>query len=207
MPRQEIEKYFSYLGNDLSNAILEISSVQGFPEGTELVREGQYVKVVPLVVDGLVKVFTRKEDKELLLYYIQPRESCIMSFTASIRNEKSKIYAVTETAATLVLIPADKINNLVNQYPALNQLFYQQFDLRYTSLIETINALMYERLDRRLMDYLHDKKKVTGKNPIPISHKEIATDLGTAREVISRLVKKLELNNKLKQHQNSIEIL
>lgn len=207
MPPKEIEKYFSYLGKELADAILTISSVQGFPEATELVREGQYVKVVPLVVDGLVKVFTRKEDKELLLYYIQPRESCIMSFTASIRNEKSKIYAVTETATTLVLIPADKINNLVNQYPALNQLFYQQFDLRYTSLIETINALMYERLDKRLMDYLHDKKKVTGKNPIPISHKEIATDLGTAREVISRLVKKLELSNKLKQHQNSIEIL
>lgn len=207
MPPQEIEKYFSYLGKELADAILTISSVQGFPEATELVREGQYVKVVPLVVDGLVKVFTRKEDKELLLYYIQPRESCIMSFTASIRNEKSKIFAVTETATTLVLIPADKINNLVNQYPALNQLFYQQFDLRYTSLIETINALMYERLDKRLMDYLHEKITITGKNPLPISHKEIATDLGTAREVISRLVKKLELNNKLKQHQNSIEIL
>lgn len=203
----EIEKYFSYLGKELSDAILTISTVQGFPEGTELVREGQYVKVVPLVVDGLVKVFTRKEDKELLLYYIQPKESCIMSFTASIRNEKSKIFAVTETASTLVLIPADKVNNLVNEFPALNQLFYQQFDLRYTSLIETINALMYERLDKRLMDYLHDKIKVTGKNPLPISHKEIATDLGTAREVISRLVKKLELSNKLKQHQNSIEIL
>lgn len=207
MPPQEIEKYFSYLGKELADAILTISSVQGFPEATELVREGQYVKVVPLVVDGLVKVFTRKEDKELLLYYIQPRESCIMSFTASIRNEKSKIFAITETATTLVLIPADKINNLVNQYPALNQLFYQQFDLRYTSLIETINALMYERLDKRLMDYLHEKITITGKNPLPISHKEIATDLGTAREVISRLVKKLELNNKLKQHQNSIEIL
>lgn len=207
MPPKEIEKYFSYLGKELADAILTISSVQGFPEATELVREGQYVKVVPLVVDGLVKVFTRKEDKELLLYYIQPRESCIMSFTASIRNEKSKIFAVTETATTLVLIPADKINNLVNQYPALNQLFYQQFDLRYTSLIETINALMYERLDKRLMDYLHEKITITGKNPLPISHKEIATDLGTAREVISRLVKKLELNNKLKQHQNSIEIL
>ena len=130
-----------------------------------------------------------------------------MSFTSSIRQEKSKIFAVTETASTLVLIPSDKINNLVNQFPALNQLFYQQFDLRYTSLIDTINALMYERLDKRLMDYLQDKVKLTGKNPLVISHKEIATDLGTAREVISRLVKKLELSEKLKQHQNSIEIL
>lgn len=207
MPSQEIEKYFGYLGKDLSEAILDVSSIQGFDEGTELVREGQYVKVVPLVVNGLVKVFTRKEDKELLLYYIQPKESCIMSFTSSIRQEKSKIFAVTETASTLVLIPSDKINNLVNQFPALNQLFYQQFDLRYTSLIDTINALMYERLDKRLMDYLQDKVKLTGKNPLVISHKEIATDLGTAREVISRLVKKLELSEKLKQHQNSIEIL
>lgn len=207
MPLQEPEKYFSFLGKELTSEILAVSDIKEFAAGTELVKEGQYVKAVPLVINGLVKVFTRKEDKELLLYYIQPKESCIMSFTASIRQEKSKIFAVTENATTVILIPADKISQLVNNFPSLNQLFYQQFDQRYTELIETINTLLYDRLDKRLMDYLTDKTKVTGTNPVHISHKEIATDLGTAREVVSRLIKKLEHSHKLKQHPNSIEIL
>lgn len=207
MPLQEPEKYFSFLGAALTAEILAVSDIKEFDAGTELVKEGQYVKAVPLVMNGLVKVFTRKEDKELLLYYIQPKESCIMSFTASIRQEKSKIFAVTENAVTVVLIPADKISQLVNNFPSLNQLFYQQFDQRYTELIDTINTLLYDKLDKRLMDYLTDKTNVTGSNPLHISHKEIAADLGTAREVVSRLIKKLEHSHKLKQHPNSIEIL
>lgn len=207
MPLQEPEKYFSFLGKELTNEILAVSDIKEFAAGTELVKEGQYVKAVPLVINGLVKVFTRKEDKELLLYYIQPKESCIMSFTASIRQEKSKIFAITENAVTVVLIPADKISQLVNNFPSLNQLFYQQFDQRYTELIDTINTLLYDKLDKRLLDYLTDKTNVTGSNPVHISHKEIAADLGTAREVVSRLIKKLEHSHKLKQHPNSIEIL
>ncbi len=207
MSLQEPEKYFSFLGAALTAEILAVSDIKEFDAGTELVKEGQYVKAVPLVMNGLVKVFTRKEDKELLLYYIQPKESCIMSFTASIRQEKSKIFAVTENAVTVVLIPADKISQLVNNFPSLNQLFYQQFDQRYTELIDTINTLLYDKLDKRLLDYLTDKTNVTGSNPLHISHKEIAADLGTAREVVSRLIKKLEHSHKLKQHPNSIEIL
>lgn len=207
MPLQNPEKYFSFLGKELTKEILAVSDIKEFAAGTELVKEGQYVKAVPLVMNGLVKVFTRKEDKELLLYYIQPKESCIMSFTASIRQEKSKIFAVTENSTTVVLIPSDKITGLVNNYPSLNHLFYQQFDQRYSELIETINTLLYDRLDKRLMDYLQDKIKVTGSNPVHIAHKEIAADLGTAREVVSRLIKKLEHSRKLKQHHNSIEIL
>ena len=207
MPFQNPEKYFRFLGTELTNEILAVSDIKEFAASTELVKEGQYVKAVPLVMNGLVKVFTRKEDKELLLYYIQPKESCIMSFTASIRQEKSKIFAVTETATTVVLIPADKISSLVNNFPSLNHLFYQQFDQRYSELIETINTLLYDKLDKRLMDYLQDKAKVTGSNPVHIAHKEIAADLGTAREVVSRLIKKLEHSHKLKQHHNSIEIL
>lgn len=207
MPPSQPEKQFSFLGKALTDEILAISSITAFEPGTELVREGQYVKAVPLVMDGLVKVFTRKEDKELLLYYIQPEESCIMSFTASIRQEKSRIFAVTESNTTVILIPADRIGSLVNQYPALNQLFYQQFNLRYSELIDTINTLLYDKLDKRLLDYLNEKARITGHNPVPVSHKEIAADLGTAREVISRLVKKLEHGKKLKQLSSSIEIL
>jgi CRP/FNR family transcriptional regulator len=202
----EIENKFKYLGKDLLTELLAVSETKIFPVNTELVREGQYVKYIPIVLNGLVKVFTQFEDKELLLYYIQPDQSCIMSFSSCINNDKSKIFAITEEESTVLLIPSSKIANWVIEFPQINMLFYQQYDLRYSELVDAIHHLLYYKLDKRLLDYLTEKIKVTGKNPIKISHKEIANDLGTAREVVSRLVKKLEKQNVLKQYHDSIEL-
>jgi CRP/FNR family transcriptional regulator, anaerobic regulatory protein len=129
-----------------------------------------------------------------------------MSFSACLRSEKSKIFAITQKETTALLIPADKLAGWVVEYPSINQLFYQQFDLRYTELIDTVHHLLFDKLDKRLLDYLKEKISLTGKNPVKISHKEIANDLGTAREVVSRLIKKLEHQNKVKQFHDSIEI-
>lgn len=202
----EIEKKFKYLGNDLCAELISVSEIKKFPANTELVREGQYVKYIPIVLNGLVKVFTQFEEKELLLYYIKPEQSCIMSFSSCINNDKSKIFAITEEESTVLLIPSEKIAKWVTQFPTINTLFYKQYDLRYAELVDTIHQMLYYKLDRRLLDYLSEKVKVTGKNPIKISHKEIANDLGTAREVVSRLVKKLEKQNQLKQLHDSIEL-
>jgi CRP/FNR family transcriptional regulator len=201
------EKLFNHFGQELISKILDETVITEFPENTWLVKEEQYVKVVPIVLKGLVKVFTGEKDKEILLYYIQPGESCIMSFSACLKSEKSKISAQTLEETTALLIPSEKLSRWVYEYPNLNQLFYQQFDQRYTELIETIHHLLFDKLDKRLLDYLNDKVTITGKNPIKISHKEIANDLGTAREVVSRLIKKLEIQNKVKQHHDSIETL
>lgn len=169
-------------------------------------REGQYVKVIPIVLKGLIKVFTRFEDKELLLYYIQPEQSCIMSFSSAIHHDKSKIFAITEHESTVLLLPSDKVNLWIKQYPGINTLFYNQYDLRYAEMIETINHLIYHKLDKRVLDYVKNKVMVTGENPIKISHKEIANNLGTSREVVTRIVKKLENEKLIKQHHSSIEI-
>jgi CRP/FNR family transcriptional regulator len=204
---KEIEKDFFYFGKELINEMLAVCDLIEVPEKTALVREGQFVKVVPIVLKGLVKVFIGQEEKELLLYYIQPKQSCIMSFSAALKNEKSKFFAIAEKDCTVLIIPADKLSRWVTEYPAINQLFYQEFDMRYMELIDTINHLLFDKLDKRVFDYLSEKISITGINPIKISHKQIANDLGTAREVISRLIKKLEHQNKVKQHHDSIEIL
>ncbi len=201
-----LESKFKYLGKDLIAVLLDQSVIKQFPIHMELVREGQYVKFIPIVLKGLIKVFTQFEEKELLLYYIKPEQSCIMSFSSCMNNDKSKIVAITEEESTVLLIPSEKIAKWVIEYPQINRLFYQQYDLRYLELIDTIHQMLYYKLDKRLLDYLSEKVKVTGKNPIKISHKEIANDLGTAREVVSRLVKKLEKQNILKQYHDSIEI-
>lgn len=204
--KYSIELKFKYLGTDLIQEILNISDIKTFPPHTELVREGQYIKIIPIILTGLVKVFTQFLDKELLLYYIKPDQSCIMSFSSCLNNEKSKIFAITEEETTILMIPADKVARWVIEFPTINKLFYQQYDLRYSELIETVNQLLNHKLDKRLLDYLIEKINVTGKNPIKISHKEIAAELGTAREVVSRLMKKLEKQNIVKQHHDSIEL-
>lgn len=174
---------------------------------TEILREGQYVKVIPLVLEGLVKVFTKYEDKELLLYYIQPNESCVMSFTASLKNEPSKVYAITDENCKLLLLPVDKVAQWIGEFPDLNNLFFQQYNLRYSDLLETINQLLFDKMDKRLLDYLKEKVSLTKKNPLKISHRQIASELGTAREVISRVMKKLEQEAKVKQLSTTIELL
>jgi CRP/FNR family transcriptional regulator, anaerobic regulatory protein len=191
----------------LQEQIVGVSQVVEIAENTEILREGQYIKVIPLVIEGLLKVFTKYEDKELLLYYIQPNESCVMSFTASLKNEPSKVFAITEENTKLLLLPVEKVSKWIEEFPDLNNLFFQQYNLRYSDLLETINQLLFDKMDKRLLDYLLEKVKLTKKNPLKISHRQIASELGTAREVISRVMKKLENENKVKQHSNSVEIL
>jgi len=202
-----IKTELSFLGSSLLNDILESSTTMLFEKDTELLREGQFVKVIPIVLNGLIKVFSRYEDKELLLYYIKPAESCVMSFSASLKNTPSQVFAITEEETTVLLLPVNKVDNWAKNFPNFNQLFFEQYNVRYNELLKTINHLLFDKLDVRLYTYLVEKKNITQKNPIKISHRQIANELGTAREVISRLIKKLEGENKVKQLTNQIEIL
>ena len=196
-----------FLGTDMLNRISSMADIITVPAHVEILKEGEYVRVVPIVLEGLVKVFTRYEDKELLLYYIKPSESCVMSFSAGLQHGQSRVFAVTEEECTLLLLPAQNLSQWVAEFPILNHLFYNQFDQRYTDMLDTIQQLLYNKLDKRILDYLQEKVRLTGKNPLPMSHREIAADLGTAREVVSRLLKKFETDNKILQHKNGVEIL
>ena len=204
---QDISKAFPYLNPLLVSQMMKVSLMKEIPKDTEILREGQFVKVIPIVLEGLIKVFTRHNDKELLLYYIRPEESCIMSFSASLKNEPSRVFAYTEQETTALLLPVDKVSQWIKEYPNFNNLFYQQYNLRYSELLDTIHHVLFEKMDTRLYEYLKEKVQLTGDNPLKISHRLIASELGTAREVISRVMKKLELEEKVKQHNNAIEIL
>lgn len=200
-------KALSHLSSSIRDEIMKSSHVQTIPADTEILRAGQYVKVVPIVMEGLIKVYNRFEDKELLLYYIKPDESCIMSFASSLKNEPSPVFAKTEEETTALLIPAEKIPSWIHQYPDINTLFYQQYSQRYSELLDTIHHILFKKLDVRLYDYLKEKSALTGKDELKISHRQIASELGTAREVISRVMKKLEQEGKILQFPHSIKIL
>lgn len=196
----------SFLQPELLVEILSESSIQEFPKGTEILKEQQYVKVLPIVVDGLVKVYSRFDEKELLLYYIEPAQSCVMSFYAALKNTPSRVFAETEEDSKILLIPVQYLPNWLKQYPKFNELFYNQFNLRYSELLDTISHLLLDKLDKRLYEHLKRKTELTNKKSIKISHSQLANELGTAREVISRITKKLETDGLVIQNSGTITI-
>jgi len=204
---KSLNEYLQYLPEEFVNELEQHGVVKDFIADTEILREGQYVKFVPLVLEGVVKVFTRHEDKELLLYYIESGEGCIMSFNAGFKNSPSKVFAIAEENTKLLLLPADKLSEWVKIFPSLNELFYSLYDQRYASLLDTINHLLYNRLDQRLYNYLLEMSKQKNSKVLTVRHRQIATELGTVREVISRVMKKLEHEGKVRQLPNGIEIL
>jgi CRP/FNR family transcriptional regulator len=200
-------RIFSFLKPDLVEKILQESTIKEFSKGTEILKEQQYVKVLPIVINGLIKVYSRFEEKELLLYYIESAQSCVMTFYAALKNTPSKVFAITEEDSKVLLIPVQLLPNWLKEYPDFNELFYNQFNLRYTELLDTIGHLLLDRMDKRLYDHLKKKLELTNSNSIIMSHNQIANELGTAREVITRVLKKLETEGKVIQNAGEIRII
>lgn len=203
----DLERKLPTLPLALKQEILAQGRRERIPAGTEVLREGQYVKTVPLVLEGSLKVVSSYDDKELLLYYIEPEESCVMSFIAALWHNPSKVIAIAEQDSEVLFLPVDLVRQWIRTYPALTELLFQQFDKRYEDLLETIHQVLFGTLDKRLYDYLQEKAAIQGTKLLNLRHHQIARELGTAREVVSRVLKKLEKENKVRQQVDGIEIL
>jgi len=202
-----LQKQLAFLEPKLIDEIIASGTIHAFPKGTEIMREAQYIKVLPMVLKGVVKVFARFDEKELLLYYIQPIQSCVMSFSAYLSQQPSKVYAVTEEDVEILMIPVQKVPSWLQEYPKFNLFFYRQYDLHYSELLDSIQHVLINKMDKRLYDYLVQKTTVTKQEFIKLTHGEIASELGTAREVVSRVLKKLETEQKIAQTASGIKIL
>lgn len=192
---------------EFQKEILESSTLKSIPAGVEILKENQYISVVPIVLEGLVKVFSRFEERELLLYYIEPIQSCVMTFYGALHHTPSKIHAVTEEDSKLLLMPVENLSKWQRNYPDLNNLFFNQFNLRYTELLDTIKHLLLDKMDKRLLDHLNKIDSVNNTEFIKKSHQALANELGTAREVVSRILKKLEHDNKIIQTKKGIKLI
>lgn len=204
---QSVRDSLISLENELVESILEESVLETFQKNTIVIREGQYLKYLPVIIEGIVNVYSQFDGKELLLYYIKPRQSCIISFTAAIYNQPSKIFARTEEETKILLLPTTKVAEWTAKYPRFNQLFFDLYNQRYLDLLETINQLVFKTLDQRILSYLIERSKLMDTDIVEIRHRQIANDLGTAREVVSRVIKKLEKEEKVEQTSGGIKIL
>jgi CRP/FNR family transcriptional regulator len=202
-----LKKLIPQVDTELLQFIANEAVEMDVPADTTLLKTGNYVQSVPLVIKGLIRVSRNEEDKELLLYYIHPGEMCIMSFSACCNNSASLIEAITLEETKLLLIPSGKLREWINSYPSFNFYIYEMFNKRYLDLIDTIDQLIFNRLDERLFNYLKEKAELSGNRHITITHQQIATDMGSAREVVSRLLKKLELEKKISTSRNQVTVL
>lgn len=202
-----IKKKFEHFDEDFYREVSEKSIRITVEAKQELIKEGQKITHIPILISGLVKVFTLNDGKELLYYYIEPLESCIMTFSSIYTDKISRIYAFTEERSEVLLLPVSQFLTWLIKYPRLNQVFFLEYDLRYKTMMDTISQVVFQRLDKRIFEYLGQRIKRNGNPVLKVSHKKIADDLGTAREVVSRILKKFEKEGLIAQSPLGIEII
>ncbi len=202
----DFNQHYQFLEKDLQNEILRVGTFKTIPQGELLVREGQFITSFPLVLNGLIRV-TRNNDggNELLLYYLKKNEVCAMSLTCCMTNLKSTIKAVAEEETEVILLPVTMLDSWICQYPSWKQFVMETFQIRFRELIETVDAIAFLKLDERLINYFSYRMKKSGSTTFKGTHQDLALQLNTSREVISRLLKKLEKQGKIKLSRNFID--
>ena len=197
-----------FYDKSLVDELIEKSPFITVPAHTTVIEEDKYIKVVPLVFEGRIKVMRQDESgKEILLYYINPGESCALSIAAGLNRTKSIAYAETEMQTKMFAIPIDTLKDLHYRYPQCNDFLLLLFYIRFKELMLFIDSIAFKTVDFRLIQNLRQKQKKAGDNTIYITHQHLADELGTAREVISRLLKQLERDGKIINHRSKIEVL
>ncbi len=206
---QEIKNNYKGLFEDeLLEEINQVGTFKEVPEGFELIKPGSYIKSMPLIISGVIKILREDNDgDELLLYFLEKGDTCAMTLSCCLGLHKSEIKAIAETNAKLIMVPIEKMEEWTTKYKSWRNFVFDSYHKRLIEAIETIDSIAFLKMDDRLLKYLKDKTKVTQDTIINNTHQEIAYDLHTSRVVISRLLKKLEQNGNVKLNRNNIEVL
>ena len=193
---------------ELQEEIASVGVVRSFPTGSTLMDIGSYIKSVPLVVEGSIKVLREDEQgHEIFLYYVDSSNTCAMSLTCCLGFEKSKIRAVVDEETTIISIPVQYMDEWMNKYSSWKNFVMMTYSHRFEELLKTIDLIAFHKMDERLWMYLTNKSRVLDNTMLNVTHQEIAYELNSSREAISRLLKKLEKMGKIKLYRNRIELL
>jgi CRP/FNR family transcriptional regulator len=190
---------------DLIGKLYKHSVQKNYEAGSIILNENAHIRSIPIVTKGMMKVIRTDEDgREILLYYIKAGESCIMSFLGGMHNETSKVKAEVEEDAEILFLPVDKVSLFIKEYPQWLDYIFRLYHKRFEELLEIVNAIAFKKVDERLLTLLRKKVELTQSNIIAITHEQLANELGTARVVVSRLLKQLEENGSVQLGRNKI---
>ena len=205
---QELKNNYGHLFEDaLLNEINQVGIFKEVPAGFKMMEIGDYVKAMPLLVSGVIKILRKDTDgDELLLYFLEKGDTCAMTLTCCVAQTKSKIRAIAETDSKLIMIPIKKMEEWSEKYKSWRHFVFESYNNRLNEMLETIDSIAFLKMDERLIKYLVEKVRISKNNTIHKTHQEIAYELHTSRVVISRLLKKLETLGKIELNRNAILI-
>ena len=179
-----------------------------YKTGSVILNENSPIRSIPIVIKGVMKVIRTEDDgREILLYYIKAGESCIMSFLGGLHNETRKVKVEIEDDAEILFLPISKVSLFMKEHPEWLNYIFRTYHKRFEELLETINAIAFKKMDERLLDLIHKKAELVEGNTIQITHEQLATELGTARAVVSRLLKQIEESGAVRLGRNKITLM
>lgn len=208
MDQVVFDKLYGGFETELKEALLQNSKIIRFNEGDQLMRTGQYFRSTMLIVDGLVKVYREGEDgNEFFMYYLQPGDACALSMVYAIRQETSQIMAKAVKDTEVIAIPLKFMDLWMTKYKSWYHFVLETYRSRFEELLVTLDHIAFKAMDERLEFYLKRHRDTLKTNMIRINHQQIADELNSSREVISRLLKKMEQLGKVKLYRNAIEVI
>ncbi len=207
--KEILQHTYGFIFEDqLIDEIANTSTIKDFKEGDVLIDFNDYIKKMPLLISGAIKIFREDFDEgELLLYFIEKGDTCAMTMACCMGETKSEIKAVAENDGQVIMIPVEKMEEWLGKYKGWRNYVFNSYNNRLKEMLNAIDNLAFMNMNERLLNYLFDKAKINKSRDVSNTHQEIAYDLHTSRVVISRLLKALEKENRIKLHRASIEIL
>jgi CRP/FNR family transcriptional regulator len=203
MENQTLQKYFS---KPLLQELMNSGIVKEFEEGDVIIQEDKFPKAVPIILEGSVRVIRSEEDgNDILLYYLKPGDSCVMSLLSALHNDSSKVRGEIEEKAKILFIPVENISKFFRDFPEWLDYILSIYHKRFEELLEIVQSVAFKKVDERLMELLKKKSELlNGERTLNVTHEQLARELGTSRVVVSRLLKEMERQNMVKLGRNKI---
>ncbi|MBG9375604.1 Crp/Fnr family transcriptional regulator [Panacibacter sp. DH6] len=203
----DLRKKFPQLEQPLLDEIEREGMIKEFAAGEVLMRTGQYIKSTVLILDGIVKIFRKDEEgAEFLMYYLQPGEACAISIICASKAETSQVSAVAMEDTTALMVPIKFMDEWMSKYRSWYYFVLETYRTRFEELLVVIDNVAFRNMDERLFFYLKRFAETNHSSIITLSHQQIADELNSSREVISRLLKKMEQRGLVALNRNAIEL-
>lgn len=206
MIEEIVKKKFPFFESALRDAIAEQGVLKFIDEGSTLIEEDQYIRSFPIVLEGIIRVARMDEDgNELLLYYLRPGEVCTVSLSCCVERSRSRVRAIAEEDTTVIALPVELLDSWMSNFQTWKEFVMVSMRIRFDELLNTLDSVAFMKMDERLGRFFTDRYKYTGTTEFNGSHQDIASALGTSREVISRLLKQMERKELIRLGRNWID--
>ena len=209
LTQEAVHRYFpDFVEPGLQQVIADQGRIHRFAAGDVIMDYGNYIRMLPLILEGTIKISRLSEDgRELFLYYLTRGESCAMTFSCCMNAKQSEIRAVAEEDTVILGLPQRRLDEWMMRYKSWKNFVMQAYDQRMNELVRTIDLIAFQQLDDRLLDYVGKRAAIRDDKTIYTTHQDIADDLHVSREAISRLLKSLENRGVVKLGRNRIHWL